>query len=234
MMNKRRNDSISDRDDSVKRASLDGLIASIDFKTDRFDGNYRDAHTYVLFCQDIFDTKRLSYVLDPHFLIAFPEILLQQKEKDKERRKRDSLDHEFRLKMWAEGDEVKEWLRRAKEIESMSFGDDKFEAYKTHSLHKILLLQVHPEPILQMFISSLSYNDDKEIENYYKECKYEKADADSILAVLKSTLGPTITMQLTSTWNDATIPSAQKARATWDFIKQYRTMNTDAVRSHTA
>jgi hypothetical protein len=98
MMNKRRNDGSSERDDSVKRASLDGLIASIDFKTERFDGNYRDAHIYVTLCQDIFDTKRLSYVLNPHFLIAFPEILVKQEENDKERRKRDSLDHEFRFR----------------------------------------------------------------------------------------------------------------------------------------
>ena len=35
----------TERDDSVKRASLHGLIASTDFKTDQIDENNRDAQT---------------------------------------------------------------------------------------------------------------------------------------------------------------------------------------------
>ena len=101
-MYKRRNESSPSHDGSVKRATLNGLIQSIDFKTERFDGNYRDAHTYVPFCQDIFDTKRISYVLDPHFSIVFPEILVKQKERDRERRKRDATDYDFRISQHVE------------------------------------------------------------------------------------------------------------------------------------
>ena len=127
-MFKRRNDYIPIDDGSVKRATLTGLIQSIDFKTERFDGNYRDAHTYVPFCQDIFDTKRISYVLDPHFFIVSPEILVKQKGRDQERRKRDTADYDFRLTMWKEVTAVKDWLETAAFIESMPFGDDKFAA----------------------------------------------------------------------------------------------------------
>jgi hypothetical protein len=139
------------------------------------------------------------------------------------------MDYDFRLNMWKEVTEVKEWLETASAIESMPFGENKFAAYREHSELKMELLHQHPEPTLPMFIPTLSDTDDKEIATYNRDIKYEKADSDSILAVFKSTLSPTITTELTSTWNSTSIPSAQKARATWDFIKQYRTMNSDAV-----
>jgi hypothetical protein len=228
-MYKRTFENNRDGDNSTKRATLDGLLVSIDFQRERFDGNYRDAHKFVPYCQDIFDIKRIAYVLDTTYSISRPEFLIMNKERDMERRKREHFEHDSRLRNWASGTEVAEWFRIAKLISELPPGQEKITAYDQHLARQCDLHLMFPEPTIPTFIPTISSSDEREIENYNREYKREKADADSILAVFKSTLGPTITTDLTSTWNDPTIPSILKARATWDYIKQYRTMNADAV-----
>jgi len=137
--------------------------------------------------------------------------------------------HEHRIRLWSSGAEVTEWFRIAQTINIMPQGQEKIDAIHQHMTHQADLFLMFPEPILPPFVPTISTADEREIENYNKECKREKADADSILSVFKSTLGPIITTELTSTWNDADITSIRKARATWDYIRQYRTMNADAV-----
>ena len=160
-MYKRTLENNRDGDNSTKRATLDGLLVSIDFKRDRFDGNYRDAHKFVPYCQDIFDIKRIAYVLDPTHSISYPDFLIKHKERDMERRKREHLAHDSRIRMWASGVEVAEWFRIAKLISELPQGDEKINAYDQHLARQSDLHLMFPEPILPTFIPTLSTSDER-------------------------------------------------------------------------
>ena len=205
-------------------------IRTIDFETDRFDGDPRDAILWVEHFEDYFGTKGLSYLFDPlHPALLRPDHLYTLKEFDL--REETALIEELsiRLQAWNATAEIVALHLALAAVNAMPEGAAKFQAQVAWLDQKNIDHHAHPKPVMPAYGKVFTSQAQSSITDYEKKSDKQKKDSDEALGYFKSKLGLKISSSMKTDWNDPTIISYHKACATMDFIRQYMTTNPQQV-----
>ena len=195
-------------------------IRTIDFETDRFDGDPRDAILWVEHFEDYFGTKGLAYLFDPlHPALLRPDHLYTLKAFDLHEETVMIEELSIRLQAWNATAEIIALQLALQVVNAMPEGAAKFQAKIDWLDQKDIVHHAHPKPVMPAYAKVYTSQAQSSISDYEKKSDKQKKDSDEALGYFKSKLGLKTSSTMKADWNDPTISSYDKACATMDFVQ---------------
>jgi DNA replication protein DnaD len=121
-----------------------------------------------------------------------------------------------------------DWYRVQNEIEALRDSAQKDQRKTDHEAHQVHTRTTNPEPIERAFVSILSSSDCSKIAAYLIQDNKDKDLAESALTLFKQKkIGPRLSKEMLTIWNDPGIRCVDKARSTLDYILMFQLSNPE-------
>ena len=217
-------------DDKSVRTHISGFHIP-DFSKERYDADPLTAHLAIKYLRDLIDADHCAYIFDKNHELEDLGYLEEIKAMDAARRKEELIEFKSKHLTWEKemGALLEAWTQQANIIEAMDPGDEKEAAITNYVAAQENIIGTHPEPKHPKFEPILLPTEATQLAAREVENKKRKDDADKCMARFKALAGPTITSDLSRTWDDPTIPSIDKARISYDYFLQCQHVDADST-----
>ena len=213
---------------TVLRSNVNGFSYP-DYNVEKYDGDELFAHIFIPYIKDSLDAIHVSRVLDPSYDRPSIKHLLATQGRENERRIKECAAFEATFKQYEKNMAIymTNWYTTQNEIEAQPDSDEKDQEMEDHVANQALTRRNNPEPIERAFVSILSSSDCSKIAAYLIQDNKDKDLAESALTLFKQKLGPTLSKEMLTIWNDPGIRCVDKARSTLDYIMMFQLSNPE-------
>ena len=213
---------------TVLRSNVNGFSYP-DYNVEKYDGDELFAHIFIPFIKDSLDAIHVSRVLDPTYDRPSIQHLLATQARENKRRIKESVAFEATFKQYERNMAIymTNWYTIQNEIEALPDSAQKDQRKIDHEAHEVQTRATNPEPIERAFVSILSSSDCSKIAAYLIQDNKDKDLAESALTLFKQKLGPRLSKEMLTIWNDPVIRCVDKARSTLDYIMMFQLSNPE-------
>jgi hypothetical protein len=213
---------------TVLRSNVNGFSYP-DYNVEKYDGDELFAHIFIPFIKDSLDAIHVSRVLDPTYDRPSIQHLLATQARENKRRIKESVAFEATFKQYERNMAIymTNWYTFQNEIEALPESAQKDQRKIDHEAHEVQTRATNPEPIERAFVSILSSSDCSKIAAYLIQDNKDKDLAESALTLFKQKLGPRLSKEMLTIWNDPQIRCVDKTRSTLDYIMMFQLSNPE-------